>query len=147
LDNEDERDFSLRWVKEQFSSELDAQIILFLSMPYYPHHTLDINIDQHRAFIEEIQQCAPGYTYLPYYPYISDLSFVSRAEPADIAAIRQLIPGYEQLNRVDWSLLDSLNIPLMNIGPWGKDAHKFTERVYVPSILEVYEILRAYLAK
>jgi arginine utilization protein RocB len=146
-DNEDEREFSLRYVKQQALNDPGAQIILFLSMPYYPHHTLDKNIAKHQEFVDEIQQCAPGYTYLPYYPYISDLSFVSRANPKDIDAIRQLIPGYDKLNRVDWTSLDSLNVPMMNMGPWGKDAHKFTERVYVPSILDVYEICRAYLAK
>lgn len=146
-DNEDERDFSLRYVKQQASVDPGTQIILFLSMPYYPHHTLDKNIAKHREFVDEIYACAPEYTYLPYYPYISDLSFVSRANPKDVAAIRQLIPGYDKLNRVDWASLDALNVPMMNVGPWGKDAHKFTERVYVPSILEVYKILEKYFAK
>ena len=142
---EDERDFSLRWVKQQFNSDQKPQIVLFLSMPYYPHHTLDANDPKHQQFISDIQRCAPDYTYLPYYPYISDLSFVSRANPKDISAIRRLIPGYDKLNRMDWSALDSLDIPMINIGPWGKDAHKFTERVYVPSIYSVYEILYNYL--
>ncbi len=143
--NEDERDFSLRWVKQQYLSDPTPQLVLFLSMPYYPHHTLDMKNPIHKEFVSDIQQCAPGYTYLPYYPYISDLSFISRANPVDVSATRRLIPGYDKLNRVDWSAMESFNIPMMNIGPWGKDAHKFTERVYVPSIYSVYDILWAYL--
>lgn len=139
--NEDERDFSLRWVKHQYLSDPTPQIVLFLSMPYYPHHTLDMENPKHKEFVADVQQCAPEYTYLPYYPYISDLSFVSRANPSDVASVKRLIPGYDQLNRIQWSAMDSLDIPMMNIGPWGKDAHKFTERVHVPSIISVYEIL------
>jgi arginine utilization protein RocB len=144
---EDERDFSLRWVKQQFNSDQKPQIVLFLSMPYYPHHTLDTNNPKHQQFISDIQRCAPDYTFLPYYPYISDLSFVSRANPMDVSAIRRLIPGYDKLNRMNWSALDSLDIPMINVGPWGKDAHKLTERVFVPSIYSVYEILYNYLLK
>lgn len=143
--NEDERDFSLRWVKEQVANDPAAQIILFLSMPYYPPHTLDLNNVKHKKLISEVQRCAIGYTYLPYYPYISDLSFVSRGQPKDIETIRRLIPGYDLLNRIDWPGLDALDVPMMNVGPWGKDAHKFTERVYVPSVVSVYDILVAYL--
>lgn len=143
--NEDERDFSLRWVKEQVAADPSAQIIVFLSMPYYPPHTLDINIEKHKKLVMEMIQCAPGYHYMPYYPYISDLSFVSRARKEDIDAISQLIPGYRYLNRIDWSALDGMDIPMMNVGPWGKDAHKFTERVYLPSVVSVYDILTAYL--
>jgi arginine utilization protein RocB len=144
FDNEDEREFSLRWVSQQYLHDPTPQIILFLSLPYYPHHTMDHNDHAHQTFVNDMIKCAPGYTYLPYYPYISDLSFVSRGNPADIASVERLIPGYKQLNRIDWSVLNGLKIPMMNIGPWGKDAHKFTERVYVPSILSVYEILFEY---
>jgi len=30
----------------------------------------------------------------------------------------------------------ALSIPVINIGPWGKDLHKFTERVYEPDLYE-----------
>lgn len=143
--NEDERDFSLRLMKQQYINDQNPQIVLFLTMPYYPHHTLDTSNPKHQQFTSDILRCALGYTYLPYYPYISDLSFISRANPVDVSAIRRLIPGYDKLNRMDWFALDSLDIPMINVGPWGKDAHKFTERVYVPSIYSVYEILHNYL--
>ncbi|HHU68958.1 MAG TPA: hypothetical protein GXZ31_01500 [Thermoanaerobacterales bacterium] len=29
-----------------------------------------------------------------------------------------------------------LNLPVVNIGPYGKDAHKYTERVYMPYSFE-----------
>jgi arginine utilization protein RocB len=145
--NEDERDFSLRWVKEQYAHDPQPKIIMFLSMPYYPSHTLNLAIEKHRTFLSELTRCAQGYTTLPYYPYISDLSFVCRAKGKDIDAISRLIPGYKYLNRIDWSALDGLDVPMMNIGPWGKDAHKYTERVHVPSVLSVFDILRRYLTE
>lgn len=142
---EDERDFACRWVKTQAMSDPTPRIILYLSMPYYPHHSLDLHNEKHRRFLEDIRRCAVTYTYVPNYPYISDLSFVRQPKPEDIADLQRLIPGYDQVSRINWSLLDSLDFPIINIGPWGKDAHKFTERVYVPSIVEVYQILNDYL--
>jgi len=108
---------------------------------------MDHNDHEHQAFLNDMIRCAPGYTYQPYYPYISDLSFVSQGKMEDIASVERLVPGYKQLNRIDWSVLNGLKIPMINIGPWGKDAHKFTERVYLPSILSVYEILFDYFHK
>jgi arginine utilization protein RocB len=116
-------------------------------MPYYPHHSLDLRNEKHRHFLEDIQRVAPTYTYVPNYPYISDLSFIRQPKEEDITDLQRLIPGYDQVRRIDWSVLDLLDIPIINIGPWGKDAHKFTERVYIPSIVEVYQILSDYLRK
>ncbi len=143
--NEDEREFSLRWVKEQAQYDPAPRIILFLSMPYYPNQKIDLTNPRHREFIGAIRQCAPGYTYCNNYPYISDLSFVSRPKTEDIESLKRLIPGYDQLQRIDWSVLDFLDIPMINLGPWGKDAHKLTERVHIPSIISVYQILTEYL--
>lgn len=143
--DEDERDFATRWVKEQALNDPTPRIILYLSMPYYPHHSFDLQDEKHRRLIEEIQRYALTYTYVPNYPYISDLSFIRQPKPEDIADLHRLIPGYDQVCRIDWSALDLLDIPIINIGPWGKDAHKFTERVYVPSVIEVYQILSDYL--
>ncbi|WP_183108805.1 hypothetical protein [Thermohalobacter berrensis] len=32
--------------------------------------------------------------------------------------------------------MNKLSIPVINIGPWGKDLHKFTERVYKEDLFE-----------
>lgn len=32
--------------------------------------------------------------------------------------------------------MQALSLPVINIGPWGKDCHKYTERVFKPDLLE-----------
>jgi arginine utilization protein RocB len=32
--------------------------------------------------------------------------------------------------------MEALSVPVINIGPWGKDLHKFTERVFKADLFE-----------
>jgi arginine utilization protein RocB len=32
--------------------------------------------------------------------------------------------------------MEALSVPVINIGPWGKDLHKFTERVFETDLVE-----------
>ena len=40
--------------------------------------------------------------------------------------------------------MKKLNIPAVNFGCWGKDAHRWTERVHVPYSFEVLPRLITY---
>jgi len=65
-----------------------------------------------------------------YYPYISDLSFAVLPTDGLLAPLLAECPLPELLalpvaeHRV--------RMPVMNLGPWGKDAHRAAERVHVP---------------
>jgi arginine utilization protein RocB len=39
------------------------------------------------------------------------------------------MPLWDHLYSINFEGLKNLNIPVMNVGPWGKDLHKLTERV------------------
>lgn len=65
-----------------------------------------------------------------FYPYISDMSFLGCPEgPAGLAALRTNSPGWGLLNRIDHEAHAKLNLPVVNIGPWGEGAHTRYERV------------------
>lgn len=40
-----------------------------------------------------------------------------------------------RLYSIPFEDIESLSIPIINIGPWGKDYHKFTERVFIKDVI------------
>lgn len=65
-----------------------------------------------------------------FYPYISDMSFLGgRDTPADLDALAANMPAWGSAYRVDHAFYAGLGIPVANIGPYGLDPHKRTERV------------------
>ena len=65
-----------------------------------------------------------------FYPYISDLSYA--AAPKDdkvVEVLKNNMPGFGVRYDLPLKEMQELNLPVANIGPYGKDAHKFTERI------------------
>jgi arginine utilization protein RocB len=66
-----------------------------------------------------------------FFPYISDMSFLSCPEgPDGLAALQGNSPGWGRLYRVDHEAHARLDLPVINIGPWGTGAHTRHERVH-----------------
>jgi arginine utilization protein RocB len=51
-----------------------------------------------------------------------------------MAATRALMPLWGENYSIPFAEIRELSVPVMNIGPWGKDFHKNTERVYLPDL-------------
>jgi arginine utilization protein RocB len=51
------------------------------------------------------------------------------------------LPGWGDFYRFPEEALLKLDIPILNLGPFGKDAHKNTERVHLPYSFETYPVL------
>jgi arginine utilization protein RocB len=48
--------------------------------------------------------------------------------------------------KIHFDVIEELGVEVINIGPWGKDLHRITERVYIPDVVEtVPEIIRDLL--
>lgn len=66
----------------------------------------------------------------PYYPYISDMSFmstsISNKENKDMLANS---PGHGYSYTYPYAKIKNINTSLVNIGVYGKDGHEFSERV------------------
>lgn len=72
-----------------------------------------------------------------FYPYISDSSFMSISD--DVASIEVLgknMPSWKTKYFYDVDEVLSINVPVVNIGSFGKDGHKFTERVHMKYTFE-----------
>ena len=51
----------------------------------------------------------------------------------------------ECLYSIDFEKIQDINVPGINLGPWGKDLHQLTERVYEKDMLETIPQFLLYL--
>ena len=68
---------------------------------------------------------------------ISDLSYTSIEDSGEIVnALKRSMPLFEKLYHIPVEDIEAVSMPCINIGPWGKDFHKLTERVLKEDIYE-----------
>ncbi|MBI9100577.1 MAG: M20/M25/M40 family metallo-hydrolase [Spirochaetaceae bacterium] len=124
-------------------------IVIGLSGPYYPHITNSmipegLNL-QLGARTDRISRDLYNIEYQTnaYFMGICDLSYAGWVgDNADIESIKLNSPGWDTLYHIPFEDMKTLKAPMVNIGPWGKDLHKPTERVYMKDVYErIPEIL------
>ncbi len=152
LDDEsiDQRDFALKLVEEVHNlwSDRDPIIIVYFTPPYYPHIYVQGNTSKDKlllnALIGAVDKTDTDYklVYKKFFPYISDLSY--GAAPKDdniISSLKNNMPGYGTKYELPLEDMQRLDLPVVNIGPFGKDAHKLTERIEKKYSFEVTPVL------
>ncbi|MDK2917791.1 MAG: hypothetical protein PWQ37_524 [Candidatus Petromonas sp.] len=134
----DERDFSLRIVEEvhKLWSDKDPIVIIYFSPPYYPHIYVKGNDYKEKLLLKSVEKSVKevntDYNIVnkKFYPYISDLSFVSAPKDENVMkALKNNMPALSSKYNLPLGDMQKLSLPVVNIGPFGKDAHKFTERL------------------
>jgi arginine utilization protein RocB len=140
---EDLRVVSRLLVDELLKMERDQTpvIVLFFSAPYVPHNIAKgINEDEQNwinqldSLVQEIgEKTNETFQVKKFFPSLTDSSYLAMDDSdKDIEDIRSNFPGMDELYPVPVKTIKGLNIPAINLGVWGKDAHKWTERVYKP---------------
>lgn len=134
----DERIFALELVETLHNmwSDKDPVVVVYFSPPYYPHIYVKDETPLEKNLLNAldrlIKESKSDYQIVirKFYPYISDLSYAAapREENA-IASLRNNMPGFGVKYRLPIEEMQKLDLPVVNIGPFGKDAHKFTERL------------------
>jgi arginine utilization protein RocB len=143
----DDRIYCLQIVREltrQWSNKNPA-VVLFFAPPYYPHIYVKGQNEKEKNLIMAVNSAvAEVAARVPYkfeikkfYPYISDLSYFSIPEERAVEALTDNMPGWGEIYSLPVECIRKLDVPVVNIGPYGKDAHKFTERVNIPYSFEV----------
>lgn len=139
-ENMDVREYSKRMVEEvwRYSGDPDPVIILFYSPPYIPRVALNDENRYDRRLIsalqESVQKVQPFYPKTiqvrKFFPYISDMSYVAMSDSeTGIQTLVDNMPAWGKKYSIDVDAIRQLNVPVMNIGPYGRDAHKQWERV------------------
>lgn len=146
----DHRDFSLKMVEAVHNlwSDREPVVIVYLTPPYYPHIYVEGKDPKEKALLDAVAKAVDStetsykLVYKKFFPYISDLSY--GAAPKDnkvIVALKNNMPGYGSKYSLPLEDMQKLDLPVLDIGSFGKDAHKFTERIEKKYSFEVAPVL------
>ncbi|MCK1991218.1 M20/M25/M40 family metallo-hydrolase [Peribacillus muralis] len=135
----DEREKSLRIVEKLMiqCQELAPAIVLLFAPPYYPAvntsddpqiiASVQLLKETARLFNEEVHQ-------IHYFNGLCDLSYVQyKDESAGWTAFEKNTPVWGDSYSIPFADMLQLQAPVLNVGPFGKDAHQRTERLHIDS--------------
>ncbi|MCR4635944.1 MAG: M20/M25/M40 family metallo-hydrolase [Butyrivibrio sp.] len=139
----DIRDKMMLLVKElsQIAKISAPAIVFFYTPPYCPHSTLHEEVDREKKLIDSIGKILKDiekeegveYKMLHFYPSLSDSSYIKIDDPEEsVEALCEDFPEIDKLYPIPFDKIKGLNIPAFTFGTYGKDAHKWTERVHKP---------------
>ncbi|UGB32224.1 M20/M25/M40 family metallo-hydrolase [Metabacillus sp. B2-18] len=147
------RDNDLRIITRQIVSELlkmdndqSPVIVIFFSPPYVPHNLVKeqskIERNLKKVLINTLNdlevQTGHHFEVKKFFPSLTDSSYLSMDDSKEaINYLKCNFPEMDTLYPVPDDTIRDLNIPSINVGTWGKDAHKMTERVYKPYTFQV----------
>jgi arginine utilization protein RocB len=130
--------------------DLSPMVVIALCPPYYPPiHNDDFIVRP--AFIKKLADHLIRFAdkrwqevyRTTYMMGITDLSYAALQNRENIEPyIGPNMPLWQKTYDIPFAEMQALSIPVINIGPWGKDHHKFTERVYE---IDLYERTPALL--
>ncbi|WP_042143094.1 M20/M25/M40 family metallo-hydrolase [Paucisalibacillus sp. EB02] len=147
-DSLDLRMYALHVVEEawKWMQDKNPAIILFYSSLYYPRIELSGETIEEQelsnALVTAVEKINDLYKQpikvKNFFPFISDMSFLSLSDDeAAIQAVKDNNPAWGTKHYVDYDLVREINVPVINIGPYGMDAHKKLERVEIEYSMEV----------
>ncbi len=147
----DEREFALKVVSEvhRFCPDRDPMVIVAFAPPYYPHirnkgeRDIEKNLLSVVNLLSEYAQNKFNFPFRlnRFHKGISDMSYTGLQDAEDvIKMLKPNMPTWGYRYSLPLKDLARLNIPVFNIGPFGKDAHKFTERLHTRFSYEIAPI-------
>lgn len=137
------------------SKALAPATVLFLSPSYYPavNTSEDPELKKKVEYIRNIFEHEHGVDaeQVHYFNGISDLSYVNyTGSEAGWMAFKENLPVWGEPYTIPFREMQNLQAPVLNIGPYGKDAHKMTERlhkdsafIYTPDVLR--KLVKSYI--
>lgn len=139
----DDREKSLRMADKLMTEcqELAPAIVILLAPPYYPAVSSSGN-ELIETCVNVVKQSAKENFQIDvervhYFNGICDLSYVSyTGSPRDWHAFEANNPVWNDSYTIPFREMQALDAPVLNIGPFGKDAHQLTERLHMKNALE-----------
>ncbi|MBU5436883.1 M20/M25/M40 family metallo-hydrolase [Tissierella sp. MSJ-40] len=138
----DLRKFSVRIVDEAWKWTVDKSpvIIIYYSSTFCARIEVTGEEEKEKLLIDSVKESinfVQEYSDKPivtkmFYPYISDMSFMGMSDSVEsLKTLKQNMPawGSKYVHPIE-EILD-INVPVVNIGTFGKDGHKITERVHM----------------
>lgn len=128
----------VEWEIEQ-SNITDPMIVYGLMAPYVPavnNHAFQ-NFDREGTINivrDELKKYGITVEVVPYFMGLSDNSYISCVDPTeDLEALQSMVTPQE-VYHIPLKEAEYIALPSIICGPWGKDYHTITERVYLPDL-------------
>ena len=128
-----------------YVDDLSPMVVIALSPPYYPA----IHNDEFPMLPESVRNLTDhlvrfaanrwqeSYSITNYMMGLTDCSYAALQNSENIVpVIGPNMPLWQRTYDIPFAEMKALSLPIINLGPWGKDHHKFTERVYKPDLYE-----------
>ena len=121
-----------------YIDDKSPRVVYGLIPPYYPNVSniyfkkLDpviknLSFELNKFTEREFNQT---YTSENFYTGISDLSYTNIEKGSEILkSLQSSMPLLGEFYNIPADVIEKISMPCINIGPWGKDFHKLTERV------------------
>ncbi len=125
----------------RLSDKKDPVIVLFFAAPYCPHNTLKSESPAEQKIYHELSEIisrfdpnhSQNYELLQFFPSLSDSSYLKIDDSEEsLSLLLTNFPQFDLIYPVPVDKIKALNIPAVNYGVHGKDAHKWSERVNKP---------------
>lgn len=144
----DVRMFAARVVEEawKWMTDKSPAIILFYSSLYSPRVELSGKSLDERNLVDALDEAVatiqPSYgkpiVVRNFFPYISDMSFIAISDDeVALDAAAKNNPSWDSKFFVNYQDVQDLNVPVINLGPYGLDAHKKYERMELKYSTEI----------
>ncbi|MCD8163373.1 MAG: hypothetical protein LUE09_08040 [Synergistaceae bacterium] len=134
----------LEWIFDNLT-DLSPCLVYGLVPPYYPH-VANVNFPGIDAEIKSLQETLDGFTRAEfaqpyeaenYYTGISDLSYSSIFNAKAVGdTLAENMTFWKTIYDLPLGAIEKVSMPCINIGQWGKDFHKMTERVLKEDLFE-----------
>ncbi|MBG9455136.1 amino acid degradation protein [Lysinibacillus sphaericus] len=149
----DDREKSIRIVDQLIirCQELSPATVLLYAPPYYPAinssndplviRSIELMKKTAKTFNIEVEQ-------IHYFNGICDLSYVNYSDNSnEWIAFERNTPVWGETYSIPFEAMSALQGPVLNVGPFGKDAHQKTERLHVDSAFKEMPVMIEALIK
>ncbi|MGA8941889.1 MAG: M20/M25/M40 family metallo-hydrolase [Thermoactinomyces sp.] len=138
----DVRDYARRMVEElwKWGGDTEPVVIVFFASPYIPRVVLNEQDPRDFRLIDAVQKAVQKMEPFQdrkvqvrkFFPYISDMSFVAVSDDEkELQTFEKNMPVWGAKYHMDLEAIRKLDVPVVNIGPYGKAAHKKWERLEI----------------
>ncbi len=137
----DDREKSLRIADQLLihCKELTPAVVLLFAPPYYPPVNSSDNVLIQGAMsllLAEGEKLNIPLTQIHYFNGICDLSYCQFQADEDWRTYEKNTPVWGETYNIPFEEISQFNAPVMNVGPYGKDAHQISERLQMKSGFE-----------
>lgn len=140
----------------EFVNDLSPTVVIALAPPYYPNTNNNMVADKCTEINKSVdslvkfakEEWDQEYFVQNYFTGISDLSYAMfQADSENIDYIEENMMMWKDIYYIPLEMIKELSVPVLNVGPWGKDFHKYTERVLMEDLFHRTPILIDRLVK